>query len=61
MTQGDRIETRDYGPHGEHHTCRSYMVGTQRLHELQQPTVGRLGPLASARPASFLTRSGLTS
>jgi hypothetical protein len=30
MTQGDRIETRDYGPHGERHTCRSYMVGTQR-------------------------------
>jgi hypothetical protein len=24
MTQGDRVETRDYGPRGERHTCRSY-------------------------------------
>jgi hypothetical protein len=30
MTQGDRIETRDYGPRGERHTCRSYVVGSQR-------------------------------
>jgi hypothetical protein len=31
MTQGDRIETRDYGPRGERHTCRSYIAVRQEV------------------------------
>jgi hypothetical protein len=31
VTQGDHVQTRDYGPHGERHICWSYLVGSQRI------------------------------
>jgi hypothetical protein len=29
MRQGDRVEARDYGSHGERHTCPSSLVGSE--------------------------------